>query len=59
MCLIEIATELDMSMPQCALCWCSRNPTGSTVITVASRQEQLGENVKTGDFMEAPSVFSS
>lgn len=41
----EIATELDCSVAQLALAWCAHNPHVSTVITGASRVEQLRENL--------------
>lgn len=41
-----IATELGCSVSQLALAWCLKNPRVSTVITGASKVEQLVENVK-------------
>ena len=52
MSLIEIAKELDMSMPQLALSWCMHNPNVSTVITGASKKEQVVENMKTVDLKD-------
>jgi voltage-dependent potassium channel beta subunit len=43
--LIPIAYELECSMPQLALAWCLKNPNVSTVITGASRVEQVNENM--------------
>lgn len=43
--LIPIANELECSMPQLALAWCLKNPNVSTVITGASRVEQVNENM--------------
>lgn len=45
-----IAEELDCSMAQLALAWCLNNPNVSSVITGASRPEQVWEN------MQAPEV---
>jgi aryl-alcohol dehydrogenase-like predicted oxidoreductase len=44
--LIPLAEELGASMPQLALAWCLKNPNVSTVITGASRVEQVIENLK-------------
>ena len=44
-----IADELDCSMAQLALAWCLANPNVSTVITGASRPEQVAENMKALD----------
>lgn len=41
-----IATELGVTMAQLALAWCLKNPNVSTVITGASRPEQVSENMK-------------
>jgi voltage-dependent potassium channel beta subunit len=41
-----IANELRCSMAQLALAWCLKNPNVSTVITGASRKEQVNENMK-------------
>jgi voltage-dependent potassium channel beta subunit len=43
--LIPIANELGCSMAQLALAWCLKNPNVSTVITGASRVEQVNENM--------------
>lgn len=43
--LIPIAEELGCSMAQLALAWCLKNPNVSTVITGASRPEQVVENM--------------
>jgi voltage-dependent potassium channel beta subunit len=58
--LAPIAEELDGTMAQLALAWCLKNPNVSTVITGASRPEQVHENMKaldlapklTGEVME-------
>ncbi len=44
--LVPIAKELDCTMAQLALAWCLKNPNVSTVITGASRPEQVQENMK-------------
>jgi aryl-alcohol dehydrogenase-like predicted oxidoreductase len=36
-------------MPQLALAWCLKNPHVSTVITGASKPEQVRENMKAGE----------
>lgn len=58
--LVPVAEELGISMPQLALAWCLRNPNVSTVITGASKPEQVEQNMQaldvvpklTGDVME-------
>jgi len=40
-----IAGELDCTSAQLAIAWCARNPRVSTVITGASRPEQVSENM--------------
>jgi voltage-dependent potassium channel beta subunit len=47
--LTPIAGELGCSMAQMALAWCLKNPNVSTVITGASRPEQVTENIKALD----------
>ncbi|KAI9103098.1 NADP-dependent oxidoreductase domain-containing protein [Phlyctochytrium arcticum] len=42
----SIAKELGCTQAQLALAWCAKNPNVSTVITGASRPEQVKENVK-------------
>ena len=44
--LIPIAEELGATMAQLAIAWAVRNPRVSTVITGASRPEQISENIK-------------
>ena len=41
-----IASELGCTLSQLALAWCLKNPHVSTVITGASRPEQIYENMK-------------
>lgn len=50
--LTEVAKELDGSLAQLALAWCLMNPDVSTVITGASRPEQVTENMKALDLVE-------
>lgn len=47
-----IAKELGATMSQLALAWCLKNPFVSTVITGASRVEQVYENMKAGEIAE-------
>lgn len=44
--LVPVAKDLGCSMSQLALAWCLKNPNVSTVITGASRPEQVHENMK-------------
>ncbi|MEX0845433.1 MAG: aldo/keto reductase [Balneolaceae bacterium] len=50
--LAPIAQDLGISMPQLALAWCLNNPNVSTVITGASKVEQVEQNMKTMDIIE-------
>jgi len=50
--LVPIARELNISMAQLALAWCLKNPNVSTVITGASRVEQVRENLKAIEAVE-------
>jgi len=45
-CLRGISDELGISLAQLALAWCLKNPDVSSVITGASRPEQVVENMK-------------
>ncbi len=45
----SIAKELDCKLSQLALAWCLKNPFVSTVITGASRVEQVHENMKASE----------
>jgi voltage-dependent potassium channel beta subunit len=47
----HIADELGCSLSQMALAWCLLNPNVSTVITGASRKEQIAVNMKTPEFI--------
>ncbi len=49
--LVPIAEELDCSLAQLAIAWCARNPNVSTVITGASRVEQVRENMGAVDVL--------
>lgn len=44
-----IANELNCTLAQLSLAWCLKNPNVSTVITGASRVEQLHENLKAAE----------
>ncbi len=47
-----VADEIECSLPQMAIAWCLMNPDVSTVITGASRPEQVVENMKALDVVE-------
>ncbi len=47
-----IAGEIGATMAQLALAWCLKNPHVSTVITGASRVEQVRENMQAIDFVD-------
>ncbi|MBK6644277.1 MAG: aldo/keto reductase [Anaerolineales bacterium] len=47
-----IAKEIGATLSQLALAWCLKNPFVSTVITGASRVEQVHENMKSAEFVE-------
>ena len=44
--LSQIAKDLDTNMARLAIAWCLKNPNVSTVITGASRVEQVHDNLK-------------
>ncbi len=50
--LVVIAEELGCTQAQLALAWCLKNPNVSTVITGASRPEQVIENMKALDVVD-------
>jgi aryl-alcohol dehydrogenase-like predicted oxidoreductase len=50
--LIPVAEKLGMSVAQMAIAWCLKNPHVSSVITGASKPEQVTENMKALDFVE-------
>jgi len=47
-----IADRLGVPLAQLALAWCARNPHVSTVITGASRPEQVAENLQALEVLE-------
>jgi voltage-dependent potassium channel beta subunit len=49
--LMPVAEELGCSMAQLAIAWCLKNPNVSTVITGASRPQQVTENMKALDVL--------
>ena len=50
--LIPLAEEIGCTMAQLALAWCLKNPNVSTVITGASRKQQVQENMVALDVTE-------
>lgn len=42
----SIAEELGVSLPQLAIAWCAANPNVSTVLTGATKESQIKENMK-------------
>ena len=50
--LIPIAENLSMTLAQMAISWCLKNPNVSSVITGASKAQQVVENMKSLDLME-------
>lgn len=50
--LAAIAEELEVSLAQLSIAWCAANPDVSTVITGASRVEQVHENLGALDALE-------
>lgn len=47
----DVAAELDCTLSQLAIAWCASNPNVSTVITGASRPEQVVENMAALDVL--------
>ncbi len=47
--LAEVAEDAEITMPEMALAWCLKNPNVSTVITGASKPEQVRQNMKAID----------
>ncbi|CAN5182366.1 aldo/keto reductase [soil metagenome] len=47
--LVPVAKELDVTLAQLAIAWCLKNENVSTVITGASKPEQVTENLKSAD----------
>lgn len=50
--LAPVAADLGISMPQLALAWCLKNKNVSTVITGASKVDQVKQNMKTMDVID-------
>jgi len=50
--LTKLAEELEMTMAQLALVWCTKNENVSTVILGASKTKQLKDNLKSVDMLE-------
>jgi voltage-dependent potassium channel beta subunit len=50
--LAKVSDDLGVPMPQLALIWCLKNPNVSTVITGASKVEQVEQNMKAIDLMD-------
>ncbi|HVX17212.1 MAG TPA: aldo/keto reductase [Acidimicrobiales bacterium] len=50
--LAKVADRLDCTLSQLAIAWCAANPHVSTVITGASRVEQVHENLKALDVLD-------
>ncbi|MFO1429904.1 MAG: aldo/keto reductase [Candidatus Competibacteraceae bacterium] len=49
----DVAADLNCTMAQLAIAWCASNEHVSTVITGASRIEQVQENMKAVEFLDA------
>ena len=56
-----LAREMGASLAQFSLAWCLQNPAVSTVMTGASRVEQLRENMKAMAFVDSftPDVMAA
>ena len=50
--LAAFAKDLGTTLPQLALAWCLKNPRVSSVITGASKPEQVKENMKAGELVD-------
>ena len=48
----EVADELECTLAQLSIAWCAANPNVTTVITGASRVEQVTENLKALDVID-------
>lgn len=48
----KLADEVGIPLPKLAIAWCLKNPNVSTVITGASRVEQVRENMKAMDVVD-------
>jgi len=55
-----LAKQMGASLAQFSLAWCLQNPYVSTVMTGASRVEQVRENMKAIDFVDSftPNVMN-
>jgi aryl-alcohol dehydrogenase-like predicted oxidoreductase len=49
--LAQVANDLGTTLPRLALAWCLKNPRVSTVITGASKPEQVKENMKAAELV--------
>ena len=50
--LAALANDLETTLPRLALAWCLKNPRVSSVITGASKPEQVKENMKAGELVD-------
>jgi voltage-dependent potassium channel beta subunit len=50
--LAEVADDLGTTLPKLALAWCLKNPNVSSVITGATKPEQIKENMKAGELVD-------
>jgi voltage-dependent potassium channel beta subunit len=50
--LAALANDLRTTLPRLALAWCLKNPRVSSVITGASKPEQVKENMKAGELVD-------
>ena len=50
--LVPIAKDLGCSLAQLGLAWCAKNPNVSTVITGASKPQQVKQNMKAIDKLD-------
>jgi aryl-alcohol dehydrogenase-like predicted oxidoreductase len=51
--LVPLAEQVGASLAQFSLAWCLQNPYVSTVMTGASRVEQVHENMKAIEFVDS------
>ncbi len=50
--LAQVAADLGTTLPRLGLAWCLKNPNVSSVITGASKPEQVKENMKAGELVD-------
>src|SRR5437764_9864093 len=50
--LAKVAGDLGVTLAKLALAWCLKNPNVSTVLTGASKPEQVRENMKAGEVVD-------